>query len=360
MRSCPTLSLFVLARHRNTAGTREDARGIPKVARSIRSQQLETRTARLKLPVQRKPVFVKLAPGIHLGYRRNQTAGAWVVRCVLDGADWTTRIGIADDFEDANGNSVLDFWQAQGKARALGRDDRGGDDSAKPATVRETLDAYEADLKTRAGDVGNITRLRGHIPTGMREKAVALLSARDLRRWRDGLAKTLAPATVNRICTVLKAALNLAADHDERIANRRAWETGLATIPDAEQSRNVILDESTLRRIIAAAHAQSPEFGLLIEVAAVTGARVSQLAAIEVQDLQADRSAPRLLMPTSRKGRGKKAVRRRPVPIPAVLAARLAELAKGRPPIARLLVKPGGEAWRKSDHARQGSRMRHL
>jgi len=67
------------------------------VARSIRSQQLETRTARLKLPVQRKPVFVKLSPGIHLGYRRNQTAGAWVVRCVLGGADWATRIGIADD-----------------------------------------------------------------------------------------------------------------------------------------------------------------------------------------------------------------------------------------------------------------------
>src|SRR4051812_9483605 len=172
MCSCPTLSLFVPVHRRDTAGTLRKARDIPKVARSIRSQQLETRTARLKLPVQRKPVFVKLSPGIHLGYRRNQTAGAWVVRCVLGGADWATRIGIADDFEDANGNSVLDFWQAQGKARALGRDDRGGDDSAKPATVRETLDAYEADLKTRAGDVGNITRLRGHIPTGMREKAV--------------------------------------------------------------------------------------------------------------------------------------------------------------------------------------------
>ena len=186
----------------------------------------------------------------------------------------------------------------------------------------------------------------------MRDKAVALLSARDLRRWRDGLAKTLAPATVNRTCTVLKAALNLAAEHDERIANRRAWETGLATIPDAEQSRNVILDEPTVRRIIAAAHQQSPEFGTLVEVAAVTGARVSQLAAIEVQDLQADRAAPRLLMPTSRKGKGKKAVQRRPVPIPTGLATRLAELAKGRPPIAPLLVKPGGEPWRKSDHAR--------
>jgi hypothetical protein len=49
------------------------------------------------------------------------------------------------------------------------------------------------------------------------------------------------------------------------------WETGLASIPDAEQSRNVILPENTIRLIIAAAYRDSPEFGLLIEVAAVTG-----------------------------------------------------------------------------------------
>src|SRR6202043_4129730 len=125
------------------------------------------------------------------------------------------------------------------------------------------------------------------------------------RNWRDGLTKTLAAATVNRTTTGLKAALNLAAEHDERITNRRAWETGLATIPDAEQSRNVILSEVAVRQIIAAAQEQSGEFGLLIEIAAVTGARVSQLAQMEVQDLQ-EGAAPRLMMPTSRKGKGKK------------------------------------------------------
>src|SRR5207248_6693523 len=184
----------------------------------------------------------------------------------------------------------------------LGRDDQGAD-SGRPLTVGEALDTYEADLRTRGGDTGNVTRVRAHLSPGLRDKAVALLAAGDLRRWRDGLAKSLAPATVNRTCTVLKAALNLVADHDERIANRRAWDNGLATIPDAEQSRNVILDEATVRWLIAEAHAQSPEFGILIEVAAVTGARVSQLARIEVQDLQADRANPRLMMPTSRQGK---------------------------------------------------------
>jgi integrase len=95
-----------------------------------------------------------------------------------------------------------------------------------------------------------------------------------------------------------------AADNDDRIANRQAWDLGLATISDAEESRNVILDESVVLALIANARNVSAEFGLLVELAAVTGARVSQLARLEVQDVQADRSDPRLMMPSSRKGRG--------------------------------------------------------
>lgn len=69
---------------------------------------LETRTSRLKLAVAKKPVFVKIGPGIGLGYRRNKTAGTWVAR-VADGngGNWTKAIGNADDFDDADGNHVL-------------------------------------------------------------------------------------------------------------------------------------------------------------------------------------------------------------------------------------------------------------
>jgi integrase len=186
---------------------------------------------------------------------------------------------------------------------------------------------------------------------------VALLTSRELRRWRDSLAKTLAAASVNRTSSALKAALNLAAEHDTRIANSRAWETGLAAIPDAEQSRNVILSEAAVRTIVGEAAKLSPEFGLLIEVAAVTGARISQLGHLEVQDLQADRTAPRLMMPSSRKGKGKKVMQRRPVPIPAGLAAKLRVRSIDQPMMARLLVKPGGDQWKKSDHSRLFARV---
>jgi hypothetical protein len=58
------------------------------------------------------------------------------------------------------------------------------------------------------------------------------------------------------------------------------------------------------------------------------------------------------MMPTSRKGRGAKRIMRRPVPIPAGLAARLRALTTDRVPTAPLLVKPGGKPWKKSDHSR--------
>jgi integrase len=322
------------------------------MARSTRSSTLETRSARLRLPVAKKPIFVKIAPGTGLGYRRNRTAGTWVAR-VADGkrGNWTKAIGHADDFDDADGTNVLDFWQAQEKARTIGRTEHTGHGSVKPATVAEALDAYDADLKTRGALAGNVIRVRAHLPDRLLSKAVALLTAGELRRWRDGLAKVVKPATTNRTCRAFKAALNLAAEHDERIVNRRAWQVGLGALPDAEQSRNVILPDAVVREIIAAAYRQSNEIGLLVEVAAVTGARVSQIARLEVQDLQPDRNAPRLMMPTSKKGRGMKAVQRRPVPIPLSLAGKLRMLTAGRPATAPLVSKPGGSRWHRSGHS---------
>jgi integrase len=185
-----------------------------------------------------------------------------------------------------------------------------------------------------------------HLSKALASKTVALLGARELRRWRDNLlAKELAPASVNRLSRMLKAALSLAAEHDTRIHNREVWRTGLKGLPDAEVSRNVILSDDTVRRIVAAAAAEGPEFAILVELAAITGQRVSQLRRLEVGDVQADRSDARLMMPSSRKGRHKR-ITRRPVPIPAELALRLKLLGKGRPAHAPLLLAPGGNPWR--------------
>jgi integrase len=345
------------------------------MARSTRSPKLETRTARLKLPIRKKPYAAPLAPGVILQYRRNKGPGTWVVR-LTDGKDDTHRLALADDYAEADGRDVLDYWQAQNAARARAREHEG---DTKPVTVEKALDAYSDDLDTRKGDINNVARARAHLSADMLARTVSSLTAAELKRWRDKLAKSLAPATVNRTATCLKAAFNLAADHDDRIA-RRPWETGLQAIRGAEQSRNVILADARVREIVKEAYQPNMHqveqlhgdararaevearrwaeaFGLLVEVLAVTGARVSQAARIEVQDVQGNGAEPRLMMPSSKKGKGVKQVLRRPVPISADLARRLHAAAKDRPANAVLLNKPGDAPWKKSDHSRLFARV---
>ena len=92
------------------------------MARNVRSAQLETRTARLKLKLRKKPYMVRVAPGVRLGYRRNAVTGTWSV-IAADGksGNWVKKFGLADDHEEANGEQVLTFWQAQEWARKLAR-----------------------------------------------------------------------------------------------------------------------------------------------------------------------------------------------------------------------------------------------
>jgi integrase len=314
-----------------------------------RSSKLESATARLRLPVRKKPYAgPSLARGIKLLYRRNRTNGRWIVKASGGhGSYWTKGFAEADDYERADGKTVLTFYQAQDAAKALARRQPGvADDESRPITISEALDRYARDLAARGGNVNNARRARIHLTPALLSKPVALVGANELKRWRDGLtAKGLKPASVNRTRTCLRAALELAAAHDPRIANQHAWKTGLAGLPDAHRARNVILDDATVRRVIEAAYAHDRALGLLTEVAATTGARLSQLARLEVADLQADRA--RLLMPLSAKGRVRstKRLERRPVPITPALAAVLKQKAAGRPSEAPLLLRSNGKAW---------------
>jgi hypothetical protein len=94
-----------------------------------RNAKLESATARRKLAVRKKPYYVRLSPGIALGYRRNAGAGTWTVRVADGGAEWTKKIALADDFEGASPPHVLSYWQALDTARTLARRQ-----PAKPST----------------------------------------------------------------------------------------------------------------------------------------------------------------------------------------------------------------------------------
>jgi hypothetical protein len=295
------------------------------MARRTRSANLENRTNRLKLAVRKRVYTALIAPNIFLCYRRNEGPGTW---SVMHG--WMKRFALADDFEDANSDTVMDYWQALEHAKALARAGEGNDDT--PISVAAAIEAYELDLQMRAGRKYNATQLRLHVPDTLTSKAVALLSERDLRNWRAGLIKKgLKPSSADRIGHSLKAALMLAAANDDRIKNGNAWKRGLKKLPEAETARNVILPDILVGKLVRGSYDAGPDFGLLIETLAETGARESQVFRLVADDLQDDNpSAPRLMMPSSRKGGRNRKIEYRPLPISPRLAKLLRQQANGR------------------------------
>jgi integrase len=313
-----------------------------------RKSSLETPTARLKLPIQKKPHWLRLGPGLSLGYRRNAGAGTWSIRAADGrGQEWLKKFGAADDFEPADSKATLSYSQAIDCARRLVR---GGDEvenANQPLTLKAALAAYEADLKARGANRYNAKWPLKYLPAALLSKPVPLIDAQELRRWRDSLLADHAPATVNRLAGAAVAALNLAAAHDPRIKSRQAWQAGLQGLPDAQRARNVILSD---RRLIGAAYQRNEQFGLLIETLAITGARPSQASRIEVGDLRsADLAEAKLLMPKSGKGGGRLRVKRKvervSVPITPQLAVRLTAASAGRPHDAPLLLWRDHRGW---------------
>src|SRR6476660_4636786 len=110
--------MLVHARRRTSRGNVKVTYGNGvKMPRSARNSKLETRTARLKLP-RHKWHQATLEPGLALRYRRTaQGYGVWYAR--IEGRPTAARIGVADDYSEADGETVFDWKQAQGEARKL-------------------------------------------------------------------------------------------------------------------------------------------------------------------------------------------------------------------------------------------------
>jgi integrase len=302
------------------------------VARKQRSP-LETRKTRLALPAGETVYWANVARGIGMGYRRNKGVGGLLGR-VADGKggyEFFPVNAVLDDVEDANGSTVLSFDQAAERIRKLARAENGGNDPAAPATVASAIEDYRKDLLARGGDEGNANRLLKYLPAPLLARPVALLTTKELRSWRDGLlGEKLSKGAVTRICTAMQAALNCAARLDERIV-KRPWTEALKRLPGAWVPVDRVLPDDVVCRLVLAAYEADPRFGLFVNLLATTGARASQVLRLTGGDLRCNGSAPRLMMPTSKKGRRREAGTT-PIPIPVALAAELSTAFRNREP----------------------------
>lgn len=323
----------------------------------LKASLLSNKQKRLSLDQRQAPYYEILSGGVSIGYRRNQAAGSWVARRYDDGARRIGVLGVADDFQDADGLQVLTYSDAckmaltfnpkREEAKVVAAEIAAQVQKAR-ITVSRAMDMYEADLAARQGDVYNCGRLRRHVDAEFSQSFVSDLIKAECREWRDGLlngdemeGKGLARATVDRLCNCLRAALNLAADHAPagEIVSREPWEWGLKALGGAQQARNVILETAPIKALIDASYGVHEPFGLLMEVAAVTGARFSQIARLLARDLIGGIHDPKLLMPRSMKGKAGKDLTPYPVPITLSLAAKLRAEIRGHAPDGPLLLK---------------------
>ena len=87
------------------------------MARIIRSAKLDTRSARARLPAKKSGYWVPITRGFALGYRKGAKGSVWLARLIDGKGRREMTLGPADDALDADGDRILDYAQAQARAR---------------------------------------------------------------------------------------------------------------------------------------------------------------------------------------------------------------------------------------------------
>lgn len=339
------------------------------MARTKRSAKLGTRESRLKLPKGKQRHQEPLAEGRYLAYARpvNGAAGVWMARWIdkETGRSAQKRIGNADDILDADGQTILNFADAQRLAevwftertRAAHLEATGEVLSTGPYTVANAMNDYLADAERRGVKGVAIMRLsiNAHIQPDLGDLPLARLTKPRLEKWlsdladkprrrtgrgRGEVAHLPAPATedekrarkdsANRVLTNLKAGLNLAVKAG-RYVGLTPWRdvTGFKGVTSA-RVRFLTIQEQ--RRLVNAA---SDGFKQLIQAALYTGCRYGELCRLKIRDFNP--MAKTVFIEQSKSGKP------RHIALTEEGAAWFVEQAAGRSAGDSLLIKPNAK-----------------
>ncbi len=318
-----------------------------------------------------KPYYRTIEEGLHLGYRKPRgrrgkpaVSGKWVLRRYAGGQTYVLEtIGIADDFDDADGVSILNFSQAQNKARE--RFKQGAREAAGitgPLTVADAVSDYLENLEHR-GKSSYDARCRANafiIPT-LGNIEVGKLTSKKLYDWLKALASTpprlrtkkdqeqkhavldradkeavrKRKASANKTLTYLKAALWLAF-RQNKVSSDTAWRQ-VQPYQKVEAARIRFLTVAEAQRLI---NACDPEFRPMIEAALASGCRYGELCALDVDDFDPDHET--LSIRQSKSGKARK------VYLTAEGVRLFARLAAGRTGMEPVLRDSRGRRFTKS------------
>ncbi len=339
------------------------------MGRAVKDAKLDKRDARLKLAPQKEPYWRLVSEGAHLGYYRGERVGKWVARFRKPGSGGgylKTTLGEADDVRDADGSEILNFRQADAAARLWFEDQaRGGGKAAGPLTVGDALDEYSKSFKARTGgiptdmnsrieiirpvlgslEIANLTQTiisdwfnaRASSPKMVRTKKGAEPSTRPADT-KEALRKRR--STANRLLTVLKAALNHAAETREWLPIA-AW-TKVKPFKGVDVAKRRFLTDEEARRLVNASDA---DFRPMVRASLLTGARYGELRHAKVKDY--DRQSRTVYLVET-----KNAIAR-----PAYLddeGMRMLEVAvAGKAPGDLLFGRTDGTQWKQADQLRR-------
>lgn len=296
------------------------------MARTLTSKELGSRTARRAIPVG-TVAWMPLSQGRALGYRKGSRGGVWLARYKIEGFRKEEKLALADDILDAEGARVLDFGQAQEKARAwfltattLATGEhvtgRGG------YTVHQCCLDYLKHLERRGAPDYRHTKydLDAYAIPKLGALQVTKLTRPKLAQWCADIAASprrtnrknaqenepyaqteedlrKRQATANRIMRRLRAALNLALVEGRVLVNPIAWK--VSPFENAEVARAIFLSEKDQRTFVQAC-AKEKDFQRLVRAGLYAGPRYGELGRLVVRDFNA--SAGTLFISKSKGG----------------------------------------------------------
>src|ERR1700688_3645446 len=344
------------------------------MARTVSNKELASRTARRSLPIGLR-IWLRLSPGRTLGYRKGSKGGVWLARYYDAGFRLEEKLGLADDIIDAEGARVLDFTQAQEKARtwfltatALAT----GQHVLQPGgyTVKQCCLEYLQHLERRGSPDYRHTKydLDAYAIPKLGVLQVAKLTRPKLEEWRADIAASprrsnrkkkqdnqphiqteedlrKRRATANRIMRRLRAALNLALEEGRVYANPMAWK--LLPFENVEVARAIFLSEKDQRTFVMAC-ANEKDFQRLVRAGLYTGARYGELGRLCAGDFNS--SACTLFIAKSKGGQ------QRYVHLDPEAMRFFRDVCANRDPAETMFLRESGEPWAKDSQKKRMGR----
>ncbi len=302
---------------------------------------LRSKTARARAQADRKGNVWEPIPGtgVSLGYSKR--SGRWLARQFIDGKEKRIRLGKrADDKMPADGTRILNYAQAAEAAIEAASNIVSADLAS--LTVSQAFDRYRRSRDAEGRDTrDSIQRFRKWIAPTFGSSKVIELGRAELVEWRDMVARSVKPATVNRTLTIFKAMLRYALEELEVPYKGAPIYRALKPLKVEKKARERFLTPVELGQL---ANECEPDLQRLVLAAAYTGARFGDLARLKVSDWDSELRKACVM--------NSKTNQPRFVPVTRAGAAFFDSLTAGRDPNEIALQRHTGQHWGKNTYAR--------